>query len=197
MAVADDVREVVALLQFFSQVRVLVEQALPFGLDELPQTNGLREHGGHHLEQAQVVLVVAVLVEGEVHVEGAQRFASAGYRDAQEAGVRAPAAASGAVQEARLVADLGNHHGASRLHDLAGDAFTGGPGRTLPRRADALRGHHLQAVGVGALQHDRSLQHAPAPGEYLQRLLQAGADVLRIDECGVDVGQQRQRIGFG
>ncbi len=70
---ADQVREVVALLQLLPQVGVLVDEALLVGLDQAVHPHRLRDHRADHAEELDGAVVVAVGLEAQVDADGADR----------------------------------------------------------------------------------------------------------------------------
>src|SRR6202011_547734 len=86
---ADDVAEVVALLELALELAVLVEQAAALLLDHPVHLERLRDHRGHHPEKAGGPLEIAVLVEGEVDRQRARRLAVERDGDADERELRA------------------------------------------------------------------------------------------------------------
>jgi hypothetical protein len=49
--IANDVGKVIALPQFLPQVLVFIAQALPLGLNQMMDIDGLSNHRGHHMQE--------------------------------------------------------------------------------------------------------------------------------------------------
>ena len=67
----DDVREVVALLQLLTQVRVLVDQPPPLFLDDALDVERLGDHRADDAEELHAAVVVAIRLEAQVDGERA------------------------------------------------------------------------------------------------------------------------------
>ena len=124
-AVPDDVAEVVALAQLLPELPVLLEQALPLGLDEAVDAHGLAHHRGHDPEELGLAVVALVGLVGQGHAQRSHRARVGGDRHADEGRLVAARLLEdpGAVQEERLAAHLRHHHRLAALHHAAGDAL--------------------------------------------------------------------------
>ena len=184
---ADDVAEVVALLQLALELAVLVEQAGPLFLDHPVHLEALRDHRGHHAEEPGGALEVAALLELEVHRQRAGRLAVEHDGDADE---RQLGAARGlplrrrAVEEERLAADLRNDDVPAALDHPPGDALAQPVARPLALGGDAERRLDVELVRLRAEQHHRAAHH-------LVVLLQPLEDP---QQPGLEVGRARQGL---
>src|SRR5262249_38506155 len=109
-AVADDVREVVALLELLPEMGVFVHQALPFRLDKTVNLDSLGYHRRHYSKELNGSFVVAFFFERQVNAERSNRFAVEHNGNANERKLLLGKVFSfgGAVQKERFPADLRN-----------------------------------------------------------------------------------------
>ena len=122
---ADDVREVVALFQLLAQVRVLVDEPLPVGLDQPVHLHRLRDHRADDAEELDGAVVVAIRLEAQVDADGADGLAFERDRrgDVGQLLLGELGPLRRAVEELRLAADPRHDDRLAALHDLAGDAL--------------------------------------------------------------------------
>ena len=194
---ADDVGEVVALLELAAQVDVLLGQPLALGVDEVVDADGLGDHGRDHVEELDVALVVAPLLERQVDADGPHRLlALAGLDgDADEADV-APVEvlAAGPVEEHRLLAGPRHDDRLRGLDDPARHPFADGVAGRAPLRGQPLGRLHVQEPRVGVQQRDRSAHDAVAPVEELHHPLQGGPQAGAAREGVVHLGQRLEPL---
>ena len=195
----DDVREVVALAQFLTEVRVLVNQAAPFLLDEPLHVERLRNHRADDAEKLNAAVEVALRLEPKIDGESAYRCAALEHRHANKAelllgGIAAP---GGAVEQRRLAADAGHHDWLAALDDLSRNAFADavadGPRAVLEslggldvQLAVAQQGEHAPDDAVMA---DQDREHA------LHRCLQVEGAGQRL--AHLQQSRQAPRVACG
>ena len=122
---ADQIGEVVPLLQLVLEVDVLVEQPLPLFLDDTAGLERLRDHARDDGEEAHRLVVVAAGVELEIDGERAQRRTIQRNRHADVAELLLVALGPPrrAVEHRRLAADARDDDRLAGFDDAAGDAL--------------------------------------------------------------------------
>ena len=121
---ADDVGEIVAFLQFFEEMRILIHQASALFIDEMFSLDGLRHHGGDKAQTSKLGVVVSVLLEPQINSERAHRLAFHDDRNAKIGDfllLQVPF--PGAVEKHRFAADFRHDDGLAGFNDTAGYAF--------------------------------------------------------------------------
>src|SRR5262249_53300578 len=175
-AVADYVREIVALLKFLPELSILVDQTLALGLDETVNFNRLGYHRGHHAKEFHGSLVIAFLFECQVYAKRAYGFPIQHYRHADKRelllGKVFPLGCP--VQKKRLPADLRHHDMLAALYTPAGYPFAQVVADLLAVGREPISGLDAQVAGVLLEQGNRAAGHPVMALQYFQHFVQAG-----------------------
>jgi hypothetical protein len=190
-AVADEVRQLVALLELQAQVDVLVEQPAPLRLGEPVGLHRLRGHRRDDLEEAHELLVIAVGLEHELDAQRADGGAAIHDRHAGEAECHPlqAATARGAVQEQWLTAHVGHDDRLRALYHAAHDPLAELVARVHAVGGDADPRLDHQLVSVGVTKHERRLHHVVVALEHLEHAEQGASQLVGGGERLRDVDQ--------
>ncbi len=180
LAVADDVLQAVAPLEFLLQAELLLHQFLALRGHGAVQAHGLADEVGHHGEEAHVALeALAVRLPFPVHAEDAHGLAPYldGHADESHLVARLQGAGTGAVEEKGFGVHVGHHGRHPRLDDAAAHPL---PDEKAPA-ADLLlcepgSRHHLQ---LAAFLHEahHAAPHLKVGGKKVQDAPQGLAQI--------------------
>lgn len=171
-AVADDVREIVALPKLLSKMRILIPQAIFLPFDQVRDVDRLSDHGRDHLQEMQfAVVIAAVALEGQIHPQRPHRLAidDDGHTDERSALLVQILAPAGATEKPRLVVDdrlAGPGH-------PAGDAFQQPKTRLLAPRRQAVRRGDRQFLRLALGQGHDAREHGVVTFEQRQYAAQS------------------------
>ena len=196
---AHDVADVVALAQLLAELRVLVEEALPFRLHEVVDAHGLADHRAHDPEELRLLLVAPVLVVGQRHPERPHRVLVRldGHADERQLVLPRLLEDAAAVEEERLAAHPRHHDGPAALDDASRDPFPDpvpGVGAELARSRGRL---HREVAAPLVLEGDGGGQRAVAFLQDLEDAQERGPEVQGGAEGLADLEEVGERAGVG
>ena len=189
---ADEVRELVPLLQLEPQVGVFVEETAALRFGEPRRFHRLCRHRRDDLEEAHELLVLAVLLQLQLDAERADGRAAVEDRRADEAGghpLQAPAPCR-TVEEERLAAHIGDDDRLRALNDAADDPLADSVAGSQAIGGDADPRLDRQLVGVGIAEDERRLHHVVMTLEHLEHAEERPVELFGGSERLRDVDQR-------
>ena len=175
---------------------IFIDEPLTLRVHQVADPDGLSNHRGHDAEEADVVLVVAPLLEGQIDADGADRFFSGLDWHADEADVSAlEVLAPRAIEKHRLLAGTRDDHRFAALDDSARHSFADRVAGRLSLLGEAFGRFHMEQSGIGAQEGDRAAHDAVSSVEKLQHALERRPQAGPARQRVVDLGQRGQSGG--
>ncbi len=194
LALPHDTVQTIPGAELLLETAGLFQQSLPLAHHAELEIDRLSDQRSHDAEDPDILLERDPLGKEPIHAQDADGFSARLDRHRDEGHrFRAHVAARlGPIEELRLRADVGDHHGHPVLHHLAQDAFP----LLICSARDLLGGHpdgdpdgQLLAEGVvqedGALPHTHErVQDAQDAGEVLFQFQRGAEDLADLVESG-------------